>query len=62
LSSPIVNTLGASVTSWPSFRATEQSPVSPKVMELNPSKFGHLSDDPYRGNCDEIWKQYFGIE
>jgi hypothetical protein len=62
LSNPVTNTLGVNVTNWPTFRATEQSPLSPKVMDLNPTKFGHLFTDPYRENCDGLWKPYFGLE
>jgi hypothetical protein len=62
LSQSVTNTLKENITNWPVFRTTEQSPVSPKVMELNPSKFGHLFDDPYRGNCNGLWKQYFGTD
>jgi len=58
----VANTLGVNVTNWPTFRISEQSPVTPKVMELNPKNFGHLWNDPYRGNCDGLWKPYFGIE
>jgi len=57
----MTNTLGINITNWPTFRATDQSPVIPKVMELNPSKFGHLFTDPYRGGCDGVWKQYFSV-
>jgi hypothetical protein len=47
------------VTDWPAFKASVNISISPDVMELNPYNFGHLYNDPYRHNCDELWKQYF---
>jgi hypothetical protein len=55
----VKNSLGMNVTDWPAFKASVNISISPDVMELNPYNFGHLYNDPYRHNCDELWKQYF---
>ncbi len=62
LSQPVVNTMGANVTNWQTFKATAESPVTPKVMELNPKTFGDYFTDPYHESCDGLWNQYFGNE
>ncbi len=53
------NILGVNVTDWPAFEAFDKKSIKTKIMELNPYNFGHLYNDPYRYNCDELWKQYF---
>ncbi len=54
--------MGANVTNWHTFNVTDQSPVSPKVMNLNPKIFGDYFTDPYHARCDVLWNQYFGNE
>ncbi len=54
--------MGVNVTKWDTFKATDESPVLPKIMELNPKTFGNYFTDPYHASCDGLWNQYFGNE
>ncbi len=46
------------VKTWPMFLDTKTTYI-PKVMELNPYRFGYLFNDPYHGNCDQTMRSIF---
>jgi len=54
----VTNKSGTVVKSWPKLIENTTS-STPKVMELNPLKFGHVFNNPYDGNCDVLLKPLF---
>ncbi len=53
------NTIGTEVKSWLMLLDTKTTSHTPKIMELNQYRFGHVFDDPYHANCDQTLRSIF---
>jgi len=47
-----------STIKWPTFK-TSESTLGSNIVELNPTTFGHIFHEPFKSNCDGLWKQYY---
>jgi hypothetical protein len=55
----VTNKMGTEVKTWPMFVDPNAASYTPKVMELNPYRFGHVLNDPYHGSCDLTWSSQY---
>ena len=47
--------------SWPSIKKMSFTKTDTNVMELNPLRFGTLLHEPFKKNCDELWRSILKI-
>lgn len=41
---------------WPTLSKDSTNSSITKVFELHPKRFGTILTEPFKANCDEIWK------
>ena len=53
--------INLSKTKWPSLKKISFTEVETKVMDLSPQRFVLTLNEPFKNNCEQLWRPILKI-